>query len=425
MVTSNLMKILWFTNTPCGAAEKLQPNNMFGGGWLVSLEKELVKEKSIELHVSFYWHENIESFDYNGVYYHPVYRDKGSKFQRLINRYFKKIPDDEKELSTLLHIVNEIKPSLVHIHGTEDNFGLLNSKVEIPILLSIQGLLLPYYQMLFVGIPEKTISNQETLNQKLFLNTINNHRYYFKQRALREKKILMNSLHVMGRTKWDKDITQLLAPKSNYHLGNEILRESFYQNKWEKKSFEKCIQLITTTSDSYYKGFETIVDTAILLNKYNFPFHWKVIGLTENSDCVKIVKSWKKFNCKNINIELLGKKNELEICDLFLKSDIYIQTSHIENSPNSLCEAMMIGMPIIASNVGGTSSLLIDEKDGQLFQNGDFYSLAGLIKSTSFEFEKASVYAENAREKSNNRHNKVKILSGIIETYKQILDNEK
>ena len=86
------MKILWFTNTPCGAAEKLQPNNMFGGGWLVSLEKELVKEKSIELHVSFYWHENIESFDYNGVYYHPVYRDKGSKFQRLINRYFKKIP---------------------------------------------------------------------------------------------------------------------------------------------------------------------------------------------------------------------------------------------------------------------------------------------------------------------------------------------
>ena len=150
-----------------------------------------------------------------------------------------------------------------------------------------------------------------------------------------------------------------------------------------------------------------------------------MIGLTENSDCVKIVKSWKKFNCKNINIELLGKKNELEICDLFLKSDIYIQTSHIENSPNSLCEAMMIGMPIIASNVGGTSSLLIDEKDGQLFQNGDFYSLAGLIKSTSFEFEKASVYAENAREKSNNRHNKVKILSGIIETYKQILDNEK
>ncbi|MEI6489179.1 MAG: glycosyltransferase [Bacteroidota bacterium] len=419
------MKILWFTNTPCGAAEKLQPNNMFGGGWLVSLEKELVKEKSIELHVAFYWNENLQPFELKGVHYHPVYRDNGSKIQRLFDRCFRRIPNDEKELSKLLRIVNEIKPSLIHIHGTEDNFGLINSKIEIPILLSIQGLLLPYYQMLFVGIPENTISKQESLNQKLFLNTIKNHHFYFNQRALREKKILLNSLNVMGRTTWDKSITQLLAPKSNYYIGNEILRDSFYQKNWEKKSFEKCIQLITITSDSFYKGFETIVDTALLLNEYNLQFHWKVIGLTENSECVKIVKNWKKFEYKEIHIELLGKKNENEISDLLLKSDIYIQTSHIENSPNSLCEAMMIGIPIIASNVGGTSSLLINEKDGQQFQNSDFYSLAGLIKSTLFEFEKASVYAKNAREKAKNRHNKEKIVAEIIEIYKRILNNEK
>ena len=419
------MKVLWFTNTPSGAIEKLDPKNMFGGGWLVSLEKELIKEKSIELHIAFYWHENLQSFECNGVHYHPVYRNNGSKFQRLLNRYFKRIPDDQKELSKLLRIVNEIEPCIIHIHGTEDNFGLLNSKVKTPILLSIQGLLLPCFQMLYVGIPENIISKHEKLTQKLFLNTIKNHRFYFELRALREKEILLNSLNVMGRTNWDKEITQLLAPKSNYHLGNEILRDSFYQNQWEKKSFEKCIQLITTTSDSYYKGFETIVDTAMLLNEHNFPFHWKVIGLNENSESVQVVKSWKKINLQNINIELVGKKHEHEISDLLLKSDIYVQTSHIENSPNSLCEAMMIGMPIIASNSGGTSSLLTNETDGQLFQNGDFYSLAGLIRSTSFEFEKAHEYAKNAREKAKNRHNKDKILAGIIDTYKQILDNEK
>ena len=419
------MKVLWFTNTPCGAIEKLNPNNMFGGGWLVSLEKELVKEKSIELHVAFYWHENLQPFEYKGVHYHPVYRDNGSKFKRLLKRYFKRTPDDEKELSKLLRIANEIEPCIIHIHGTENNFGLLNSKVKTPILLSIQGLLLPCYQMLFVGIPENIISKQEKLPQKLFLNTIKNHRFYFEQRALKEKEILLNSLNVMGRTNWDNRITRFLAPKSNYFFGNEILRDSFYQNNWEKKSFENCIQLITTTSDSYYKGFETIVDTAILLNDCKFEFHWKVIGLTKNSESVQVVKNWKKINLQNINIELLGKKNEHEISDLLLKSDIYVQTSHIENSPNSLCEAMMIGIPIIASNSGGTSSLLTNETDGQLFQNGDFYSLASLINSTSIEFEKVYGYAKHAKEKAKNRHNKEKILARIIETYKQILDNEK
>lgn len=40
--------------------------------------------------------------------------------------------------------------------------------------------------------------------------------------------------------------------------------------------------------------------------------------------------------------------------------------SHIENSPNNLCEAMILGMPCIATDAGGTSTLLSNMKDGLL-----------------------------------------------------------
>ena len=43
----------------------------------------------------------------------------------------------------------------------------------------------------------------------------------------------------------------------------------------------------------------------------------------------------------------------------------------MDNSPNSLCEAMAVGMPVIASNIGGIPSLIDDEVNGLLFKVND------------------------------------------------------
>ena len=47
-----------------------------------------------------------------------------------------------------------------------------------------------------------------------------------------ESFYLKNSKNIIGRTDWDRQITRILAPKSNYFVGNEILRDNFYEEKW-------------------------------------------------------------------------------------------------------------------------------------------------------------------------------------------------
>lgn len=417
------MKILWFSATPCGANEKLNPNHNFGG-WLISLEKELIKEKDIELHVAFYWNRNIEPFKLNNVHYHPIYREqRSSKIKRLFNRYFKIINNDENELTNLINIVNTVNPDIIHVHGTESNFGLLNTKTNIPILISIQGLLSPYYCKFFSGIAQTTIRKFENPIHKLSQNTISNVIYFFNTNAIRERKILASSINIMGRTDWDQKVTKALAPKSNYYLGNEILRDVFYLNKWHKNSFEGTIQLITTTSDSYYKGFETIVDAAILMMDLSIKFNWKVIGLTDKSEIVRVVKKWKNVNISKLNIELVGIKNENEIIKLMLLSDIYIQTSHIENSPNSLCEAQLMRMPCIATFAGGTNSLITNNENGILVQEGDPYSLVGNINHLKMNFRFAEKIAENAYNVAKERHNKKMIRKNLMEVYNSLTKN--
>jgi glycosyltransferase involved in cell wall biosynthesis len=100
-----------------------------------------------------------------------------------------------------------------------------------------------------------------------------------------------------------------------------------------------------------------------------------------------------------------------------------VQVSHIENSPNSLAEAMLLGMPCIASFAGGTSSLLENYKEGILYQDGDPYYLTGLILKLINNEKKRKIYSQNAREKAQVRHEPDKIYSKLKQSYEDIIEH--
>lgn len=415
------MKILWFTNAPCSAVEKLGMN-INTGGWLRSLEKELNKVPDFELAICFYTYQNLEPFKYNGTQYYPVLRKgKNSKLNRFIKRFFFSEGDDEKEVIELVKVINLFEPDLIHVHGTEDNFGLIQNFINIPVIISLQGILSSIVEKYYSGIPYSIASSHEGLLYKLASSGT---RYDFRQfikRAERERKILAKAKFIIGRTDWDKRISSILAPKSIYFVGNEILRSAFYVNKWSKKQFGDTIQLVTICSSGPYKGFETIVDTAkILKGNTNLKFVWKVVGLCENNHIVKVIRNWKCANFNNLNIQLLGSKNEEEIIEVLLASDIYCQTSHIENSPNSLCEAMILGMPVIATLAGGTSSLLKDKKEGILIQDGDSCLLAGTIVELSNNFQMACEFGNAAKIITYERHNRTFVREEYLQIYREV-----
>ena len=420
------MKILWFTNTPCSAIEKLGMTLNLGG-WLSSLENEINKEPEVELAICFYSYQCLEPFNYNGTQFYPVFRQvKKNKVNRLIKRFFPILNDDAREVKELLKVVNEFNPDIIHVHGTEDNFGLLQFYSNISIVISIQGFLNPYSEKYFSGIPFYIASKYEGIIFKLLALGIKRSYKQFKKNAELEKKILKEAKYIIGRTEWDRRIISILSLQSQYFVGNEILRSEFYKNEWNKKRFDNPIQIVSISGDALYKGFETIVSTAQILTKnIDLKFVWKVIGLNNKSKIVRVVKKWKGVNFQSINIQLLGSKNENELIEILLNSDIYCQTSHIENSPNSLCEAMLLGMPIIASYAGGTCSLLKDKEEGLLIQDGDSYSLAGAIIELKSNYPMACKYGNAAKIRSFQRHNSKLVKEEYLKIYKMITERHK
>ena len=233
--------------------------------------------------------------------------------------------------------------------------------------------------------------------------------------------------YILGRTAWDNYITGLLNSKRKYYIVDEILRSQFYNKKWDKKNFsDRTFKIVSTISGGIYKGYETVLKIAHLLKQYSdLDFEWNIAGYNCESKWVKIAEQYTRIKSDNVNVKLLGRIGAEELSDLLVDSGVYVHVSHIENSPNSVCEAMLIGMPIVASFAGGTASLLKTKEDGILVQDGDPYAYAGAIVHLFQHFDLAKQMGASARVKAIERHNTNRIVNQLLTAYQNIMNDFK
>lgn len=416
------MKVLWFTNTP-GSGEEFINQNSLGGGWIKSLDKAI--GKITDLHVAFAYPKPLEPFVHRGISYHPIIPNNWKRTW-LKERIFLKIKDVD-ELSVYLEIIKKVKPNIIHIHGTENPFGSIIGKTEIPVVVSIQGNITVCYQKFLSGIEKKFLFKKEWNFNRIydfpFYRSFKKSYRLFEKMKQREIKNLKNCKNIIGRTDWDRRITRILAPESRYFHVDEVLRDIFYQAQWAQPENKKLI-IHTTNGNSPYKGFETLCQSLHLLNELGLNVEWRVAGIKENDLIVKITKSklGKEFPKKGL--VLMGGLEEKTLAEKLLESHIYVMPSHIENSPNNLCEAMILGMPCIATFAGGTGSLLKDGEEGILIQDGDPWAMAGAILELVNDPDKATRMGKNARKRALERHDRERIVKTLIDTYKTIIDGK-
>lgn len=422
------MNILWFSLSPCGSIRRYGKERIIQG-WMISLEDALKKEENVNLSVAFFSSTEKESFEFEGVTYYPMYiGDESNGFNRVINRYRSLNSKDQEMTPIMLDVVKKAKPDIIHIHGTEERFGLIQDYVKnIPIVFSIQGLISSYSVKFFSGIPLSEIKKHESVSEKIRRATIEETYKEFLKKAEREKHYLSHAKYILGRTSWDRNITYGLNPQRQYFVIDEILRAPFYTSRWDKTEFSKNqIHIVSTISGGPYKGYETVLTSAKILKEYSgLNFEWEVIGYDEDTKMSRLCSKITGINHNDVNIKLVGRKNAEEVANILSHSDIFVQVSHIENSPNALCEAMLVGMPIVGTFVGGTSSMLKDGKEGMLVQDGDPYIMAGTISEMANNFNSAKEMADNARKRAIVRHNSNRIVGQLLNAYNTILKESK
>lgn len=164
---NNFMRVLWFTNTPSGyISSNNNPYN--GGGWIVSAEEEIRKVSEIELAVSFVLDGQPEKVVQNGVKYYPL-NQIGGRF----TNFFYPSKLWVEQIAAMKKVIEDFKPDIIQIFGSEQFFGLIANQINIPVVLHIQGILNPYLNTFLIpGVSVKKYVCQDLNFKKLISNIL-------------------------------------------------------------------------------------------------------------------------------------------------------------------------------------------------------------------------------------------------------------
>jgi len=100
---------------------------------------------------------------------------------------------------------------------------------------------------------------------------------------------------------------------------------------------------------------------------------------------------------ENVDVTFTGKLSKNEWTTLAQNFDIFINTTHFDNMPVSVLEAMALGLPVVSTNVGGLPYLIEHDKTGFLVDNNDVLAMVSQIEQI-IEFPSNSIeIVKNAR----------------------------
>lgn len=420
------MKVLWMCNIVLPQiAKEIGLPIVNTGGWLTGLLNDLIEEE-IEISVCF-----------------PIANKKNVQMGRTKNlNYFgfyqnsKKITKYDYDLELFLQeILKKEKPDIIHIFGTEypHTLAMVNACEKLGIIdrvvINIQGLISVCSRHYYANLPSKVI-NRYTIRDFIKKDNIKNQQNNFKKRGKFEIEAIKKVKHVIGRTDWDKACTYIINPDIKYHFCNETLRNSFYNKKWD---LEKCKKHSIFLSQGNYpiKGFHLMLQALPEVLKEYPDAHVYITGnspLNVNSIRERLkLTTYKKYIGEMIkqlklenNITFLGNLNEYDMCNQFLNSHVFVSASVMENSPNSVGEAMILGVPTITSDVGGVKNMLRHKIDGFIYQHDAPYMLAYYIKEIFSNGKLAVEFSQNSRANASITHNKKINSDTIISIYRRI-----
>jgi glycosyltransferase involved in cell wall biosynthesis len=255
----------------------------------------------------------------------------------------------------------------------------------------------------------------------------------FEKRGKSEKLLFRKITSVIGRTDWDHSHAKSLNPAINYFFCNESLRESFYSSsKWDVSN-KNNFTIFLSQAGYPLKGLHKVIDALPLLVKKYRTLKVKVAG---NFDIFKNKGLFTKLRIPGYgayvntliskhhleeHIEFIGVLNEKEMVQQYLSCHVFVCPSSIENSPNSVGEAQLLGVPTIASYVGGCPNMIEHGKSGLLYRFEEVEMLAYHIDRIFTDNKLCEHLSVNAINEASKRHDREQILLNTIDIYNNIV----
>ena len=165
------------------------------------------------------------------------------------------------------------------------------------------------------------------------------------------------------------------------------------------------------------KGPQILLQSAKLIIKKIPDIQLNIVG--DGPQRANLEKFVKSNNLSN-NVKLLGKLDDIR--SIMKKSDLYVRPSLLDGMPLGVLEAMAAKLPIIATNIAGTSELIETGKTGHLVTANDAKDLSDAIFTLLEDKNYMKKIANNGYELVRSKYDWNNISPLYEECYRKILE---
>ena len=415
------MRILWTINTLMPSAAKAMGVTVgHAVSWIDAMSQRLAKRGDLKLAIAC-----------------PL-KCTAPKVTEVDNILYYIFPQNNcDKVDYWANIIKSFKPDVIHAYGTEGNHNylLLKNHSDIPILVSLQGILSEYQRHYYAGIDFSTMLRYTTLKDLLVPTGFFSGRRSFIKRSKFEKKILCMAKSVEGRSTWDRVSAYNINPNLEYYYCPRMIRSPFYVHEWDIEKMERHSILV---HQAHYpiKGLHFVFQAlGKLKNKYpdiKLYIAGKDILHPQKLSRKLLIGGYAKY------LKHLIKENHIEdvICytgflsaeqlaEKLTKVNAVVIPSAIENAPNSLAEGEIVGTPTIATYVGGNMDMLEHNRDGFLYCYNEPNMLAEYLTRIFESDELARSLSTHAKKVARMRHDPDTLEKTILSIYKTLINRKK
>jgi glycosyltransferase involved in cell wall biosynthesis len=363
----------------------------------MNLSRALARMPGIELHILTLcaWISRSQTVERDGITIHVI--KNGIPFTRrgwpsylpldVLTRFY---PD----IRLLRKAIRRMAPDVLHAHGTENSYSTAVAGLAIPSVISMQGIITEICK-------------------------VNPTPRYLRVQKM-EQEALKRASYVSCRTAFDTGFVRSVNPSAHIFQIQEAMNQVYFEKQWNGCSRKR---ILFVGSMGKHKGLEILFQAVKILTAEDPDVELCVVGGTSVE--IAICRN----RCRELGIDrqvgFAGFLNAAAIVPHHLSCRVFVIPSTNENSPNALAEAMVSGMPCIASAVGGIPSMMDDGKTGLLFQSGDVNGLVQQLKRVLYDDELCRKLGSAAADIARARHLPEHVAEETLAAYRCILKNER
>lgn len=419
------MKILWITNAAIEPLGTCLTGHKVNGAWVDALLVDFEKHGEYQLIIATTApvKERVR-----------LVNDHGTVFYALPDSFPIEYSENRPgNIQQWRQLIQEEAPDIIQVWGTEFTHGLcaLRQAEGIPAVIYMQGLLEAIARYYYAGIPESELRRNLTFRDIVKRDSIIRQRAKYQHRAAHEAEMLRRAGNFISENNWCDSHIRAIVPQAVSHHCPLSIGGAFADYKWDPAQVERH-SIVCTASGYPLKGLHIMLRAlALLKNRYPdvklYVPGVKVVSdgslkwLVRKRGYTKYVERLIKQLDLADNIVWLGYLSQSDLAQRLARAHVFALTSALENHSSSLKEAMMVGVPSVASDVGGIPEYIDHGHNGLLYRFEEYELLAEHISAIFESDDLAQKLSEAGRQNMTSLHASNDIYATICGIYEKIL----